>query len=312
MTLNMPTNTVNKFTYFKAKKKGLSYKQRKTFKIMVNGRSADYIIPNFAIGCSKVYCGFCYISRNQPFGNPLTVYTNTEEIIAAVIKHHSKLPLKVANQCDATRFTYDIGEGTDCLNNELIDKTNLIIQSLVAKNIKPTFATKLGHPSNIKKLIDVPKDTARVRMSVSPHYLIQQLELGSCKLEDRLAGIQTALNKGYEVHLNFSPIVLYKTWKKDYEELLLLIDKSISDKAKAQLKCEVIFLTHSSTLHEESLEWNPEVEKLLWTPFNQEVKTNTRGSKLFRYNDSYRALGMNEFRNMLEDLLPYCKIRYIF
>jgi DNA repair photolyase len=240
------------------------------------------------------------------------LYNNTQDIINAVIKFHSKLPPKTPNQCDAKRWSFDIGEASDCLNNELIDKTNLIIQSLVAENIKPTFATKLGHPANINKLIDVPKDTARVRMSVAPPYLIEQLELGSCKLEDRLAGIEVALNKGYEVHLNFSPIILYRTWKKDYEQLLELIDKTISEEAKKQLKCEVIFLTHSSTLHEESLTWNPEAEKLLWTPFNQEIKTNTRGSLLLRYNNTYRTLGMNTFRSMLNDLLPYCEIRYIF
>lgn len=254
----------------------------------------------------------CYVARNQPYGNPLTIYNNTEEIIDSVIKHHSKLPTKISNQCDSLKWTYDIGEATDCLNYQLIDKTNLIIDRLTQHNIKPTFATKLGHPSSIKKLINVTPNSARIRMSLMPQPVSNILEIGSTKIVDRLKGIEVALDKGYEVHLNFSPVIVYHNWINEYEKLMLLINYVLSSKAKSQLKCEVIFLTHEEKLHLENLHTNPEAEKLLYTPINQEPKVNHRGSNLIRYNRFYKTIYINKFKELIQDIMPYCYIRYIF
>lgn len=298
-------------SYIKAKREGENFRERKTLKVLDNGRSADYIIPNFATGCN-VYCSYCYVARNQPYGNPLTIYNNTERIIESVIKHHSKLPAKISNQCDSLKWTYDIGEATDCLNYQLIDKTNLIISKLTEQDIKPTFATKLGNIPNINKLVSVEPNSARIRMSLMPQPLSSILEVGSSKILDRLKGVEAALNKGYEVHLNFSPIIVYANWIVEYDKLMTLINETLSDQAKSQLKCEVIFLTHEEKLHIENLTVNPEVEKFLHTSYNQEAKVNNRGSNVIRYNRFYKSIFINQFRELLEELMPYCSIRYIF
>lgn len=62
---------------------------------------------------------------------------------------------------------------------------------------------------------------------------------------------------GYEVHLNFSPVIYYPDWQADYQELFEQIDDVLSPQAKQQLQAEIIFLTHNENLHERNLKWNP-------------------------------------------------------
>ena len=93
-------------------------------------------------------------------------------------------------------------------------------------------------------------------------------------MSERIAAVNDFVATGYEVHLNFSPIILYEGWLEDYADALLEeVDDVLSEEAiKAQLKCEVIFLTHNEGLHEVNLGWHPKAEDLLWTPANQEGK----------------------------------------
>jgi spore photoproduct lyase len=298
--------------FFKIKKDNFSTRERIGLKILPNGRSADYIIPNIATGCETVGCAYCYVSRNNKEGNPLTLYTNLDQIIDATIKHHQTLPPKISNQCDSLLYTYDIGEATDCLTPLVIQNTNKVILKLTEQNIKPTFATKLGHHKNIEKLINVKPNSARVRMSLMPQELSSILELGSSSIISRIEGIEYALEKGYEVHVNFSPIIITKTWLEDYKNLFHLIDQKISNKAKEQLKAEVIFLTHDIKAHQHNLKFNAEGEKYLWRPELQEEKTNNRNSSVLRYKFKYKNIVINKFKQLFKEHMPYCTIRYIF
>lgn len=75
-----------------------------------------------------------------------------------------------------------------------------------------------------------------------------------------------ASETGYEVHINFSPIILTSTCFEDWTDLLLQLDTALSPAAKAQLALEVIFLTYNELLHETNLGWHPNAETLLWHP----------------------------------------------
>jgi DNA repair photolyase len=63
------------------------------FKTLVckdSGRSSDFIAPSLANGCVGA-CAYCYVDRNKRV-NPITLFTNTEEILTAVDKHVQKQP----------------------------------------------------------------------------------------------------------------------------------------------------------------------------------------------------------------------------
>lgn len=299
--------------YFQLKKAGYSERKRKDLSIKVNGRSADFIIPSAFRSCDYA-CVYCYAGRNRPQGNPVEVYTNINEIIEAVRVHASQLPPKVANQCCDTYFVYDIGESSDCLGPSVLHITNRLITELTQiPNCKPTFATKAGSSSRIAKLVDCPIPyKARIRASLMPQKIADIVEVGTAKMVDRLHGLNLAYSKGWECHLNLSPVILYQGWEADYIDLFKLVDNILLPEVKAQLACEVIFATHSDRLHQLNLEWIPQAEKLLYVPAIQEYKVNERGSKVLRYKLSIKQKAIAKFKELVNQHLNYCNIRYIF
>lgn len=97
--------------YLKAKKDGFDTRKRVDLTIKPNNNSADFIAPNFAHGC-LASCAYCYVARHNKFGNPLTVFTNTNEIIDAIVEHSYEQPSKFpeySNQQDRWQWVYDVG-----------------------------------------------------------------------------------------------------------------------------------------------------------------------------------------------------------
>ena len=132
-------------------------------------------------------------------------------------------------------------------------------------------------------------------------------------MEDRIAALDDFVEAGYEVNVNFGPVIVKEGWQDDYAELFGMVDASLSQEAKAQLAAEVIFLTHTEELHETNLRWHPEGEKLLWQPDIQEHKTSqASGERVLRYERNRKRTLVREFKELLTERLPYCKIRYAF
>lgn len=256
----------------------------------------------------------CYIARNKPQGNPLEQYTNIDEIIELTKDFFAKLPPKIPNQCDPYLESIDIGEGSDCLTPTNLPITNRLITELIQiPNCKPTFATKAGSLSRITKLVNCPIPyKARIRASLMPQKIADIVEVGTAKMVDRLHGLNLAYSKGYECHLNFSPVCLYQGWETDYIDLFKLVDSILLPKVKQQLKLEVIMLTHSEALHNLNLEWISKAEKLLWVPNIQEIKVNERGSKVLRYKIGLKQKAITRFKELISQHLSYASIRYIF
>jgi len=283
---------------------------RKDLGVKLNGRSADFIIPSFSVGCS-INCLYCYAKRHRE--DNMIIYDNLDDIANSVIRYSRLLEAKVPNQC-GDEWTFDIGESSDILQYQVIPYSNYTIDKILegSKELKLTFATKLCHPKNISK-IDYRGNRLRIRSSLSPSFLINKLERKTCLLEDRIKGMNEAINYGWEVHVNFSPVVIYENWIKDYYDLFDRLDRELDQKVKEQLKAEVIFLTHHPKLHEKNLSNSlRDSESYLWTPHLQETKVNNRGDQVLRYKAWYKKKCIEAFKKMLEDRMPYCKIRYIF
>ena len=82
---------------------------------------------------------------------------------------------------------------------------------------------------------------------------------------------------------------------------------------KEQLAAEVIFLTHTKELHEVNLRWHPRGEEVLWRPDLQEHKTSqASGARVLRYARDFKRGLVREFRELLAERMPYCRVRYAF
>ena len=226
-------------------------------------------------------------------------------------KHANSRPKKEPNQCDPVYWTYDIGESSDCLTSKNIDNTNWYInQFMQHTNAKPTFATKVANVSRLTNCSDPRR--ARIRMSIAPQNRISFLEKSTSTLKARIRAIQQLYDKGYEVHLNFSPIVVSVGWTTLYSSLLDKLDTELSDEVKSQLNCEVIFLTHSHQLHQSNTKHFYSQEELLYVPPWQEEKITGRGGSALRYSRRYKPHFIEKFKYLIDNHLPSCQIRYIF
>jgi hypothetical protein len=115
---------------------------------------------------------------------------------------------------------------------------------------------------------------------------------------------------GYEVHLNFSPVIVYDGWERDYQRLFEQVDDALSPAAKEQLRAEIIFLTHNKQLHEVNMQWHPKAEDYLWTPETQQVKRSEGGCGTCATKVAWKQQWLARFQDLLRQQLPYCGVRY--
>ncbi len=275
-------------------------------------RSCDFVAPSHANGCAMA-CSYCYVARRKGYANPITAFVNVEEILTSIERHASKQGMKLEpTQADPQYWVYELGTNSDCSVDAAISGN---VQDLVAlfrelPNAKGTFATKFVN----RELLDYdPRGKTRVRFSLMPPETSRLVDVRTSRVEDRIAAINDCVEAGYEVNVNFGPVIIQDGWREDYTQLFEMLDDVLSLAAKEQLAAEVIFLTHTKELHEVNLRWHPKGEEVLWRPDLQEHKTSqASGEKVLRYERNLKRGLVWEFRGLLQEHMPYCDVRYAF
>lgn len=277
-----------------------------------NGRSADYIAASMSNGCLSA-CGYCYVARRKGGSNPLTLFMNVEQIADSIERHSRKLGKKPApNQCDADHWIYDIGCNSDLSLDALVcDHPGYMIERFARMEFaKATFATKTVNEE--AWLSRDPKGRTRIRYSLMPTRLSLKVDVGTSPIPMRVRSMNRLVEAGYEVHANFSPIIVGPSdgWKQGWIELFREMDDVLTPAVKEQLACEAFLLTHSVELHEINETWNPAGERFLWAPDRQVPKAGK--PDVLTYDPATRRAAIAWFLAALEQYLPYCRVRYVF
>lgn len=282
----------------------------KTLRIRPNGRSADYITPNFIYGClGGCRNSYCYVMRYNY--NSIYVNENIDQILTAIDKHVNALPPKIANQTDDKYWTYDIGCSTDVsLHFKHTDWLKVFNFFIHHKQAKATFATKYVN----EKMLELdPQGKIRIRFSLMPQSKSSILEPKTSLIIDRIKAINMFSKAGYDVHINFSPIVAYRGWLEEYEEVFTLLNENIKDEYKQNVKAECIFLTHNKEQHERNLLANKaESESLIWQPSLQEDKISEYGGEAVRYKRGVKGDFIKRWTALHNKMIYWNTIRYIF
>jgi len=285
----------------------LKQQKTKTLTIKENGRSSDWVTPNFIMGCNAGCSNsYCYTRR---FGRKfIYVNTNIDEILNKILIHSQSLPLKTPNQTDNKYWTYDIGCDVDISYHwKDYDWVKVFKFFTDTPNIKATFATKFVN----YQLLPYGNEKLRIRFSLMPQNISDIVEVNTSKIYLRIKAINKFIEAGWNVHINFSPVIYYDNWLNDYKQLFELIDKEVIYKDK--VKCEVIFLTHNEYLHHQNLQKGfIASEGLLWQPDIQEIKTSQYGGNNLRYQWQFKNELIEQFKQIHNDIIPWCNIRYIF
>ncbi|WP_250008377.1 spore photoproduct lyase family protein [Actinoplanes sp. M2I2] len=297
--------------WVRIKREALVLGVKKTLTARPNGRSADFIAPSTANGCAMA-CAYCYVPRHKGYSNPVTVFANIDKILGYVGRHAARQGVKPApNECDPHAWVYDIGENSDCSVDALISDNvrDLVEQFRWMPNAKASFATKYV---NRELLGWDPQGRTRIRFSLMPARDAKLLDIRTSPVAERMAAINDFVAAGYEVHVNFSPVVVRDGWLEDWATMLGELDAALDPAARAQLAAEVIFLTHNRDLHQVNLGWHPKAEELLWRPDLQQVKRSENGSLNVRYRTGAKGQYVSALIDLIGERLPYCRVRYAF
>jgi spore photoproduct lyase len=275
--------------------------------IRFSGRSTDYISPSFGYGC-LLNCSYCYMKRHLP--NGVTIAGNTDTILQAIDRHvHFYADVEKPNQTGPF-ITYDISCNEDyALHAKFHDWTKTFEFFRDHNLASASLATKIV-PAHFLQFN--PEGKVRIRFSLMPQSMSTIMEPNTALIKDRIAAINTFIEHGYEIHVNFSPIILYKGWKEDYADLFLMLNASVKEEHKDIVKAECIMLTHNEKKHLENVKNNVEGENLLWNPQLQEPKTSQYGGENVRYKAHFKRDAIQQFKELHESLIPWNTIRYIF
>lgn len=274
-------------------------------KIRPSGRSSDFISPSFGYGC-LLNCSYCYMKRHKPEG--FDIATNTNDILTEINNHAFFATVDKPNQTDPEYITYDIACNEDFALHAKYHEWEKIFTFFRDHPVaKATLATKIV-PDRF--LTFDPKGKVRIRFSLMPQKISSILEPETASIEDRLRAVDRFIAAGYDVHLNFSPVVYYNGWEDDYVELFHLVDELVDN--KESVKAEVIFLTHNENKHLYNLNHGLPGEDLLWTPDVQEAKTSEYGGKNIRYRSGLKSDMIAVFKDLHGYIIPWNQIRYIF
>lgn len=304
-------NEGNVEDWVRIKREVLVLGEKKSLSARHNERSSDWIAPSTANGCAMA-CSYCYVPRRKGYANPITVFANIEQITGYLGRHATRQGDKPEpNQCDPRDWVYDIGENSDCSVDAMVSDNVRDLVDLFAElpNAKASFATKLVN----RNLLDYePRGGTRIRFSVMPGETSRLVDVRTSKVADRIAALDDFVDAGFEVHLNFSPVIVHENWRADWAELLDQISDGTNDRTKQQLAAEVIFLTHNESLHEVNLGWHPKGEDLLWRPDLQQLKRSQNGQWNVRYKTAWKGRWVQELTDLIAEKLPSCRVRYAF
>lgn len=281
---------------------------RKSFKIRPSGRSTDFISPSFGHGC-LYNCSYCYMKRHKPEG--LSIATNTMDILTEINSHVWFADVEKPNQT-GEYITYDISCNEDfALHAKYHDWKTIFKFFRDHPLAMGSFATKC---INTDLLEFNPEGKIRIRFSLMPEPFRKVLEPNTAEIGKRLLVVRSFLDAGYEVHLNFSPVIVYDNWLLLYEKLFDHVQMVATSMGWAddRVKAEVIFLTHNKDKHEYNKQNGILGEEILWNPSIQEPKTSQFGGRNIRYKTGCKSKCIEEFRTLHDSILPWNTIRYIF
>jgi spore photoproduct lyase len=163
--------------------------------------------------------------------------------------------------------------------------------------LNTTMATK--YPGLLQLDVNHFIKKPRVRVSIMPQRFSDILEPKMQKISDRIQDINRLKKLGWEVHINFSPLIFYMGWKEDYYNLFKEVKEVASEN-----KCEVIALTnHFNQMRKTT----PEAREIM--KYSSEIKND---SGVMRYPLKHKTRLLEEFKEIYSKFFDLETIRYIF
>jgi spore photoproduct lyase len=276
----------------------IKYQATKTLTTKTNNNSSDCIAPNIIYGCfGGCVNTYCYMSRYN--GNRVFVNKNVDDIFNSVVTWE-KSYTKVPNQQDPIYTMVDIACNSDLVLMQKHLPENLIDYIKRYDNhprLNSTMATKYSGLLSLD--VNHFNKKPRVRVSLMPQEYSNVLEPKMQSIESRVRDINRLKKLGWQVHINYSPVIFYPQWEKSYRALFSMV-KNIA----GENKCEVIALTNHKKQVDKS---SDDVNELM--KYSNQIK-NSSGT--MRYPIAYKTKWLDIFKGIYSEYFNLDTIRYIF
>lgn len=268
---------------------------RKTHKFVPNHKVSDFLVPYTSSGCIAM-CMYCYLVCNYNKCSYLRIFVNREEMLDKIIK--------VANQSDK-ELTFEIGSNSDLiLENTITHNLEWTIENFNADKGYLTFPTKFDMVDPLLNLRN--KEKIIIRMSMNPEEIINRVEFGTSRLEERIKAINKLEEAGYKVGILIAPIILVDNWEELYEELIKRLSEELSEEVKNEAIFELIFMTYSYVHKMINNDAFPNAIKL----FDENIMTG-RGKGKYMYKEKVKDEARLFFEQKMKEYFPDNKIMYI-
>ena len=270
----------------------------KTLVTKTNNNSSDCIAPNIIYGCMGGCVNtYCYMSRFN--GRRVFVNTNVNDIFNSVLDWEASYT-KVPNQQDPVYTMVDIACNSDLvlMQKHMPEPLHDYLKRFDNHpQLNSTMATK--YPGLLKLDVNHFNKPPRVRVSLMPQAYSNVLEPKMQKIESRIQDVNRLKDLGWEVHLNFSPLIFMPGWSKHYDQLF----KRVKEVA-GENKCEVIALTNHVN---QMIKASDEARDIM--KYSDEVKN---GSGVMRYPIAKKHKLLEMFKQIYANYFDIETIRYIF
>ena len=245
-------------------------------------------------GCVNTYC---YMARYN--GKRVYVNTNVDDIFKSVLAWEAGYN-KVPNQQDPVYTMVDIACNSDLvlMQKHMPEPLHDYLKRFDDHpQLNSTMATK--YPGLLKLDVNHFNKPPRVRVSLMPQAYSNVLEPKMQKIESRIQDINRLKDLGWEVHLNYSPLIFMPGWSKHYDQLF----KRVKEVA-GENKCEVIALTNHVN---QMIKASDEAREIM--KYSDEVK-NRSGVMRYPITKKHKLLAM--FKEIYSNYFDTKTIRYIF
>ncbi len=280
--------------------------------VQPSGRAVDFVTPHFVRGCAGA-CRIAYCHVNESLGKQIEVSGNVEEVLQAVHRHICSQPWpRLSNRSDERYYTYDFAPSTDVgLHYDATDWARVIRFFSEHPRAKGAFSLKYIR-EELWEDIRVEPGKVRVRLSLMPEPIRRILEPTAPSVSERLAAIPLLRAAGYEVDLNFSPLICYEGWLDDYAALFALISYAVPSELREGMHYEATLLSHRPASRARNLtQGRNDAERLLFNDDLQELVGAGDPHQMLRYRYELRRGILREWRDLAARMLPWVEGRYV-
>lgn len=180
-----------------------------------------YQIVSPLTGCG-MYCSYCVLQEYYDYQHQV-LYENYSDLVTEIRQRLEK-------KKGVIRF--GTGEFGDSLYLEKRLGLSRKIASLFQPypNVLVEFKTKSTFIDSLKDIDDPSKVV--IGLSMNTPYIIDQTEIGTASLDERLKTAQLAEKMGFWIAFHFDPMVWYPQWKEEYQDVVRRIFTAIENPHK--------------------------------------------------------------------------------